>query len=469
MNETFEDVEVWERVLHGTNLTILLLATVAGNSFLLVLVLSHKTLQSRSVLISLSLVAADLLITVAWSIQGLANVIAGSCPFGEVGCTILGALTNIGIYARWCIIALITVERFCKILFPFCYARYSKPLLIILSILCWVIAITTAVIPTLAGAGTFMFRLEYSSCIATCGSNSSDGCLQFYIVLYGLFLSIGGILPMILYFMLCIIGHRKAYKMKHIQLGTFTAAAGESAVGQSSTGGSATREIATATGGENTTTLPKSSKQESTGSEETSSTSRSSSSSWGGALEKKILITFFMIFVNVFVTQLPIYTTSALRSSEETYSKIPIAVHLLFVQIYLLGSVLDPMLIMRNKDFRDVILRMWRRRQAKQRLQQSSISSTLLDFAKVSSLLDVRFAGSRVGARRNSCPSTMQTTFVRKLAKARSLGGSLNEEDEGEDAVSTTPEHTQIRIIEENREDRNGSIQGESISSVDER
>ena len=137
--------------------------------------------------------------------------------------------------------------------------------------------------------------------------------------------------------------------------------------------------------------------------------------------------------------------------------------------------MLDPLLIMRNKDFRDVILRRWKRRQA-QRLQQSSastVNSTLLEFAKVSSLLDVRFTGNRVGARRNSCPSTMQTTFVRKITKARSIGGSLDEEEEGE--VNITPKtsgHTQIRTIEAIREEegREDSVQRKPVDiSVDER
>lgn len=437
-DQDFANVAVWLRSYHGICLVILLSATVLGNSSLLVLVLSNKTLQYRSVLVSLSLVVADLLMTVTWSTQGLANIIAGSCPFGEVGCSVLGTLTNIGIYARWCIIALITLERFCKILSPFYHTRCSKHLLITLSILCWAIPIATAVIPPLAGAGVHTFRLEYSMCIVTCDPNSGPACFKFYIVLYGFFITIGGILPMILYFMLCIVGHRKAYSMKHITLGTFRAAPTED-------------------GGENAAVSPQlqSSEQDlkSNGMHDNAipyskphSDSTSSGSSWGGALEKKILITFFMVFVNVFVTQLPIYTTSALRSSEEIYSRIPIAVHFVFVHIYLLGSVLDPLLIMRNRDFRAVITRRWRRRQA-QRLQRNSTSmthSTLFDFAKISSLLTVQPVDR---TRCNSCPGAYLNTLpVRKLAKAISL-----------DALDEEVVDTQIRIEEvEEEEERDG-------------
>jgi hypothetical protein len=440
--EDFEDVALWLRSIHGVCLALLLLASLAGNSFLVVLVFSHRKLQYRSVLSSLSLVAADLLITVTWSTQGLTNIIAGSCPFGDVGCTILGILTNIGIYARWCIIALITVERFCKVIFPFHYVRYSKPLLITLSIFCWIVPIATAVIPPLANVGEYTFRINFSVCIVTCDSTVGDTCFRFYIVLYGFFVSIGGILPIILYLLLCIVGHRKAYKMKHIQLGTFR------------------KTDVTANGGKNVNEQDEENNRSQDGSPASAVPrldSTSSGSSWGGALEKKILITFFAVFVNVFVTQLPIYGTNALRGAEEIYDKIPQAVHFVFVYIYLLGSVLDPLLIMRNKDFRDVILRRWKKKKA-QKLQRSSQSatwtqSTSNDFAKISSFFDTGLPNSRMKTRRNSCPSNLQSTIiVQKLATARSLdgGGITLEKVEEEDILpeQETTRHNQIKIEE---------------------
>lgn len=240
---------------------------------------------------------------------------------------------------------------------------------------------------------------------------------------------------MVLYFMLCIIGHRKAYKMKHITLGTYKA----------SPPVEERAEISTDSMHDNQDLDSTESPENNTRRRGLDSTS--SNSSWGGALEKKILITFFMIFVNVFVTQLPIYITSALRSSEEIYTKIPLVVHFIFVHIYLLGSVLDPLLIMRNKDFRDVIMRRWRRRQA-QRSQQSSVTNTLLEFAKMSSMLEVQPMG-RNNTRRNSCPSTNHMVFVQsKLIKAASLDGGCTSIDE-EVSVRRS---AQVRIEEEKEE-----------------
>ena len=502
MNSTqdFDDVPTWLRSVHGIILSLLLVASIAGNSFVLALVACNKRLQYRSVLISIGLVIADLLIATAWSAQGIANITAGSCPFGDAGCSTLGALTTLGSSARWCIIALVTLERFCRILCPLCHhwGKWSKALLIILSILCWIVPIAT-MIPWLAGVGRYRFRLEYSSCTIFC--DDDRGCYQFYIVLYGFYVSIGGILPMVLYFMLCMIGHRNAYKMKHITLGTFSRrvpapAASAAAIEEGRTTAAAvatveegnTTTAAAERGGHDTqesddaTSRPECSatKDNTTHNSPTTSTSSkpdtpspssppfsspsspsSSSSSSGSPIEKKILATFFMIFINVFVTQLPIYITSILRSSQEIYEDIPLVLHFIFIDIYLLGSVLDPVLIMRNRDFWDVIKNGLRKRQA-QNSQRNSVTHTLLEFAKISSLFDMQQQGgatigtgnmSRANMRRNSCPSTTQNmVFVQKISKANSFDGCVSfakEGSEGPRAVATGGHVATIRFDRE--------------------
>lgn len=406
-DESFEEVDSWLRILHGTTLSVLLLASVTGNTLVLLLVGLNRSLQYRSVLCSLELVVADMLIAVAWATQGLGNVGTNKCPFGPTGCSILGIVTSIAVYARWCIVALITLERFCSIVCPFCYMKWSKPLLITLSIFCWAIPIALTTIPWLAGLGVYRFRLHYSSCAITCDPDDVT-CFRFYISLYGIFVGVGGVLPMLLYFTMCVIGQRNSYKLRHIQLGRHSPRTDSSEDGKPGGGGGGGGDGSNDGSRDSSTT--------------TTSTSPSSTSS-SSILDRKILFTFFMIFMNVFLTQLPIYITSALRSNEETYDDIPLPLHLIFVNIYLLGSVLDPLLIMRNRDFKDVFQKIIRRR----RSQGTSVSTALLDFVKLSSLLEVTpNAGSR--RRRNSCPGTVlrRVPTTPPIAKARSYDGCMS-------------------------------------------
>lgn len=409
-----ENISLWLRIFHGTVLSLLLVASITGNSLVLLLVAFNKTLQYRSVVSSLGLVVADFLITVAWSIQSLANIATNDCPLNQAGCSILGAVTNIAIYARWCTVALITLERFCSIICPFWYMKWSKPLLIVLSIFSWVISIAT-IIPWLAGLGVYQFRLRYSSCTVSCDLNMA--CFRFYITLYGTFVCIGGLLPMLLYFSMCVIGQRKAYKMTHIALGTTSTQNVKESQNLHDSGDNLCGKSNSKDGTNGTISSTTKYRPDSI----SSGTSRGS----GGGLEKKIATTFFMIFMNVFLTQLPIYATSALRSSEDIYSQIPLFAHFIFIEIYLLGSVLDPLLIMRNRDFKDAIKTFLRKR------SRPNVAHTLLDLVNLGSLLEVAPATtSRAKMRRNSFPVIVlrktDTTAVEIITKARSYDGCIS-------------------------------------------
>lgn len=418
--EDFKDVQTWLLVVHGAGLSVLLALSIAGNSLVLGLVLCNKVLQYRSVLSSLGLVVADMLLALTWTTQSLGVIIAGESPFGATGCSILGNLTNTSIYARWCIIAVITVERFWCILWPFSYARWSKPVLIMLSILSWVVAIAT-IVPWLAGLGSYQFRRVYSACIIACRPNDT-ACFQFYITIYGAFLCFGGVLPMVLYLLLCIIGQRKTYKMRHITLGTNKPPLQDV---QESVNAAIKQQDRNSQTSQTDAPSPYSTDDYRHRQDPTSS-----SSSRGRQVERKILITFFMIFINVLITQLPIYITSALRSKEEVFETIPLIVHFIIVHIYLLGPVLDPLLIMRNKDFQDVLMKPYRRR-----THMTSMRNVLMEVAMISSLIEV-VAPTR---RRNSCPAAAHSVvaIVPAIVKVKSYSGC----EQGEGIASPQLEH----------------------------
>lgn len=440
----FEEVDLWLRVLHVLILLLLLLASLLGNSVVLLLVFCNKSLQYRSVLCSLGLVVADMVIVLSWSLTGIGSASAGKFPFQEEGCSILGLILNVAVYARWCTVALITLERFCNILFPFFYLKWSKPLLIVLVILSWLIPLATTS-PWMAGVGEYIFRIRFSSCTIFCGPDRA--CFLFYITLYGTYVVIGGLLPMILYLSLCIIGQRKHYRMKHIAMGTFDCTTDPESQNAETTNNSGTKgklEGSASSNRQETSSIPRtgSSSSSSSSNNSSNSTTSSNSSSLGynsksgsdssSGAKKKILVTFFMIFINVFLTQLPIYITSALRSQQKIYNSIPLWLRFIFVYIYLLGSVLDPLLIIRNTDFRDSIKKFLRRKVAN--TQSENVRSVLLDFAKMSSFLEMPPSTSRRNTRRFSCPSTTiqkrATMSPPAITKARSFDGYVYSEQE---------------------------------------
>lgn len=398
-------IPVWLRALHGSVLVLLLVASVVGNSLVLLTVLLHKKLQHRSFLASLGLVAADLVIAVVWATQGIASTAAGQSPFGEVGCSVLGGVLTMAIYARWCTVAAITLDRFCNVFFPFWYMKWSKALLITLTTISWLTP-SVIVIPGLAGFGSYSFRVQHSACVIDC--NSDRTCLYFYITFYGIFVCIGSALPMVLYLILCIVGMRKAYKMNHITLGTYKPTVVNINTEITKTKDTPAVAARSEDNGRKASLYSASSSSSSTSKPDLSA----NPSRRSGRSEKKAFKTFFMIFVNVFSTQIPIYITSALRSKPELYDNIPMLVHLVIVHIYLLGAILDPLLIMRNKEVREVIRDSLKKKREARNLKKS-VALVLLDFVRVSSLHEVQARGS--DSRCNSCPNVQQNSAIDKI------------------------------------------------------
>ncbi len=395
----FSDTSLWLRAAHGSVLAVLLTAILTGNLIVVGTFILHKKLRQRSFVASLGLVVADLLLAVTLGTQGISSAAAGHMPFGNVGCTVLGSAMTLAIATRWCSVATVIFDRFCKILFPFWYTKRSRVILVVLTIFSWLSAFIV-VVPGLAGFGTYKFRLSQSACVVECSADRA--CFVFYATLFGVFLSIGSIFPVALYLILCILGIRKAHTTNHIKLGKF---------------GPELESTASFTYTNTPTTLQPLANEDrkmSICSVATTDSSNSSSSkltfklpeSW--VSEIKAVRTFFMIFFNVLSTQLPVYIVSVLSINADAYARIPLAVHLLIVHIYLLGVSLDPLLIMKNQEVTQVLKGSMKKRAARN-FNKTNTAILLLEIAKMSSLQEVKVEEEEAKySRHHSCPNIHQ-------------------------------------------------------------
>ena len=77
--------------------------------------------------------------------------------------------------------------------------------------------------------------------------------------------------------------------------------------------------------------------------------------------ERQAMITFVVIFTNLVVTQIPIYFLATTR--RQAFSRnIPVWVHLIAINLYLLAPALEPFIIARNRDFKKALHKMFHRR-----------------------------------------------------------------------------------------------------------
>lgn len=356
-SNTTELLEIWLRVVHGAAGSLLLLSSIFASCFVLLLVACNKKLHYPSIVISLGLVAADLILAVAWLFQVLTYAGVGDWTLGDEVCTAFGVVLVWLLYVRWSEVAVVTMDRFLIVIFPFfTYRRYSKPLIITMTILAWIVP-AALVLPSVSGFGRHQFRPQISACTVDC---EGDGpCTTFYTALFGVFLLIGGVIPAILYTTMYCIGLRKRWKHKNRKLGTIESSAASTGtspqepVSLSSSSGNPTK----AANEESPTHLSydTASPEAMPSADHTATRKRSRPFRLFKPRDRRAMITIFIIFLSMLITHIPIYVLSAIRSVDNIYESTHLIVHFISVYIFFLGPILDSIIIMRNKDFRDVI------------------------------------------------------------------------------------------------------------------
>jgi hypothetical protein len=350
------ELELWLRIVHGAIGSLILICSILGSCLVLLLVAYNRKLQYPSIVISLGLVAADLIIAVAWLFQVLAYAGVGDWTFGDEACTVFGVILVWLLYVRWSEVAVVTMDRFLIIIFPFfTYKRCSKPLMFTMTILAWLVP-AALVLPSVNGFGSYLFRPQISACTIDC---EGDGpCTNFYTALFGVFLLIGGVLPAVLYTTMYCIGLRKRWKYKHRKLGTIESSTGTNPQEPTSSSSSSGNPGATAeaTNVDSPTHLSYEDSQAVASSNHTvpPRTRRSRKFRLLKPRDRRALTTIFIIFLSMVITHIPIYVLSAIRSVGDIYESTPLIVHFASVYVFLLGLILDSVIIMRNKDFRDI-------------------------------------------------------------------------------------------------------------------
>ena len=298
----------WVVILEVIFLAFVAIGTILLNSYVLLLVCKFKFLHYRSIIVSLSVVVADLLLGFTYLLPAVVNASARDWVFGgRIGCEIGGFVTFYLFGVRWMVMGLIALDRFFYIVFPLRYIRWSKSFDIVLTILAWIVPLSFH-IPTFFEVEGFDFRPGFSYCVNNCGENKL--CGRVVSIIFGLQLVVGAILPIILYTIMYIYSR---VKKREIQLGT--------QIG----------EEQDRKGRRSIISIP---------------------ATWSSR-DLNALFTFLFVFIVFLVANTPVYLVAILRPLRpDIYSQIPLWVFFIIVGLFNVLSVLDPIIIMRNKDFR---------------------------------------------------------------------------------------------------------------------
>ena len=293
--------------VHSFILSAIIFVGVCGNAFVLCLVAKDKRLRYRSVIASLSVVVVDFLLTIFFHGVALTSTLLKKWAYGDDDfsiCRMYSIMSSYFIFVRWIALGLIATDRFLTVRFPFHYQRHSKKFLIILTLLVWGCPII------IAGflSSPFLkptFQANIPTCVFSC-VNQHKGCIFVRVFVFTATLIVGGVVPSVLYTWMYRRG--RELHVKH--------------------------------------TLGKFSSTSSVIQDEFNEVRK----------ERQTLFTLIIVYLTVLFTSLPQYLVLVLKGiSVCAFFSIPIYIHFIISDIFFLSTALDPIVIMRTRDFRIAI------------------------------------------------------------------------------------------------------------------
>lgn len=309
--------DISEAVIHAyaSVLGLIIVIGVVCNSLVLLLVLLDKRLRYRSIIASLSVVVCDLLLSIFYHGVALTGGFMKRWPYqgypsSQTTCDSYAIATLSLLMIRWSAISVIAIDRFCTVRFPFKYPRYSKKVLILLTVLTWVMPPSLALLNL--PVSSFTFRPNIPTCLPSClNEESISSRILCRILSTGaaiLILLVGIIVPSLVYTWLYYKGRQLRRQPK---LGTFT---------------------------------------------EQPSTNMTTSKSFElfTLRDQRAMVTLgFLLYLTVLITGLPQIMIGFTRYSDNcTFFRIPLGVHLFFSLVFFSSTSLDPIILLRHQDFR---------------------------------------------------------------------------------------------------------------------
>ena len=316
-NECFslEESPRWLIGVQATVLSCVFVSSLVGNILIILMVLKYKKLQCHSVVASLNIVVSNLIWSFSHHLPALINLCLRRWVFSSYGCLIIGYLRVELQITRWLLMGVLAFDRFCTVRFPFRYEKRKKSFLMILILVAWITPLLLCIplsVPNFEGVS---FNSVVEVCNLHCLQDKYQPCRIYFTLLFALSLLIGGVVPTLVYIWL----YRRARRLRStaIHVGRM--------VVQIATGIVVHQPIV----------------------EQQNSLRKRAAREW------RSICTFSIIFVTVFATGLVYFTFEFVRAvSSETWCDLPLAVKFVVLDFSSSTVALDPILIMRDSDFR---------------------------------------------------------------------------------------------------------------------
>ena len=183
------------RVIQSLYCLFIILAGSFLNTVVIILVAKYKKLQNLSFLVSLQVMAINLM----WSVSilpGLVTVIADKWLFGEYVCAIAGWILTTTTITRTLLMCVFVIDRYLAVAWPYFYPKYKFKVTVTLSVASWVFSVlmNSAMLPWFLDCYTFASISKMCVSSFRCNHSCSIFVRIFTAILVPLI-----ILPVVLY------------------------------------------------------------------------------------------------------------------------------------------------------------------------------------------------------------------------------------------------------------------------------
>ena len=151
----FEGVEVAVTVLQACFAAIIFLVSVPINLLLITAMIKYHQQLDKAYVLSVSILTSNTVFSLFLNAEVFVTSILREWVFGYWGCQFFALLTTGALFSRCVTVGLLSVDRFCRVFFPFSYTRLANRILAGILITSWLFSFGVPVLVFLVNGTGF--------------------------------------------------------------------------------------------------------------------------------------------------------------------------------------------------------------------------------------------------------------------------------------------------------------------------
>ena len=184
-------------VIQATIAVVAALVSAPINIYIFIIILKYKELHQKSLLLSLQIIAIEILYYLTVPITILISTINGTWVLGDILCDITGMIHDAFAMLRFTMTLVLTTDRFLSVYQPFFYFKNGGKVSWSLSGRAWAATVVRVVLPLTGVLGCYVYIPTFKTCTAYPGC--SKQCEIFAAWSIGLIIFTGVVMPLVLY------------------------------------------------------------------------------------------------------------------------------------------------------------------------------------------------------------------------------------------------------------------------------